>query len=862
MPPVAYARILAVFLFALSHPLARASAAAPDRVLAPVDRARRVSLTAHLPGWANSQNDAGPLPADSPIRHAIVVLSRSPERQFAFERFLAGQQRPGSPDYRRWLTPVEVGERFGASANDIAAVANWLASENLHVDSVSNSRMLIAFSGPAAAVGAAFDAPLHRYSVSGEPRISVASEPSVPAALAPVIRAVSGLYTVRLNPMHRGGVASPRALPTGLSHAGGTLCAGCSQYVFPSDFAAIYNLNPVYSAAITGAGQTIAIIGTSRVDNADIENFQRLSGLPVQDPTVIVPPDGSDPGPPQTVPNAQGTFSEDQLEATLDVTRAGSIAHGATIDLVISDTLVVPTQYVVDANPVPAQIVSISYGACESGMGRADVVLWDTLFGQAAAEGISVFVCSGDSGAAGCDTYFSAPPASQFQNPNGFCSSSYATCMGGTEFADAGNPGHYWSAANGANYESAFGYIPEGAWNEPLATDGSTQAAASGGGVSADIPTPVWQAGVAPGYQGRYTPDISFTSSCHDGYFACFAPWGASCTGQGASFKFAYMCGTSAAAPDMAGIAALVNQKEGRPQGNLNPALYRLAIQSPGVFHDVTAVSSGVANCDPSIPSMCNNSVPSPTALTGGLPGFSVGPGYDEATGLGSIDVAALLANWNLLATPLPATTTSLVSSVNPAAATTPLTLTARVASTDSIGPQGTVSFMIGAETLATVVLDARASAAYSTSGLLAGPYSITAVYAGDAVHAGSASATLSLAIDPQGCTFGLDSTSASFPAAGGSGVVAVTAGAGCFWGAASPLGWVTPTQPASGAGSGVVNYTVAANSGAERTLRLTIAGIRYSVSQAGALPLVSAEPCRVPGPHGPAGPETVLCPQ
>ncbi len=295
-----------------------------DRGVTPLDRARRVSLPDRPPAWANPESDAGVLPDDFPIQHAVIVLARSPERQHAFEEFLRRQQEPGSSDYHRWLTPVEVGELFGVSSHDIAAVTGWLASQNLQVESVSNSRVLVTFSGSAAAVGQAFGAPMRRYAVNSERRFSIAAEPSIPAALAPVVRAVSGLYTVKLNPMHRGGPAGLAPSPAAtLSCVNG----GC-HWVFPADFTAIYDLGSVYASGLNGAGQTIALIARSRVNNADIENFQRLSGLPIQDPTVVVPPNGGDPGPPQT---AQGTYTEDQLEATIDVTRAASVAPGATI---------------------------------------------------------------------------------------------------------------------------------------------------------------------------------------------------------------------------------------------------------------------------------------------------------------------------------------------------------------------------------------------------------------------------------------------------------------------------------------------------------------------------------------------------
>jgi uncharacterized protein (TIGR03437 family) len=684
--------------------------------------------------------------------------------------------------------------------------------------------------------------------VNGEERISIASEPSVPAALAPVIRAVSGLYTVKLHSTSRvGGGSLPALFPS--SSPAYTFVNGY-HFLTPADFATIYDLNPAYSNGTNGAGQTIAIIGVSRVDNADIEAFQTLLGLPVQDPTVIVPPSGIDPGPPQTTQVTSPSLG--QNEATLDVTRAGSVAPGATIDLVVSaetetevegvtGPLYVASQYVVDTNPVPAQIMSTSFGVCEGDSNAAFVAAWDTLYSQAAAEGISVFVCSDDSGAAGCDAGGAAAPATQFASPNALCASIYATCVGGTEFADATNPSQYWSATNGANWESALGYIPEGGWNDPLTpSGGSPLVLASGGGVSAYIPTPGWQAGIAPGYQGRYTPDVSFSASCYNGYFLCFAASGYACSSaQGVLYGYDG-CGTSASTPDMAGIAALINQNAGSPQGNLNPALYRLSVTAPSAFHDITVQSSGVTNCDVNVPSMCNNSTPSPTSLTGGLAGYLVGPGYDLVTGLGSIDVANLLASWASTNTPLSATTTALTSNANTAEYNSLVTFSASVTSSDSTLPAGIVTFMDQAETLGTAELDASGNATFGTTNFGASVHFITAVYGGTATLAGSTSAPLALGIYYPGCSFSLNSASQTFPAAGGSGVVNVTAGAGCFWAASSPPAWVTLTAPAAGGSSGVVNYTVAASNGDARSATLYIAGRPFNIGQLGATPAIT----------------------
>jgi subtilase family serine protease len=728
-----------------------------DLVRTPVDPANRVPLTGHHPAWASPQNDVGSVPADLPIERLTLVLARSPQVEQAYTQILKDQQDPASPDYHHWLTPVQIGKRFGASSHDIHAVTVWLQSQNLRVDSISNSRDRIVFSGPASAIASAFGAEMHYYMVSGEKRISITTEPQIPAALGAVIKSVTGLYTVRLDPQH--GTETETApshnvvldsgsntQPLGTFSCSGTPC----YFIFPADFATIYNLNGV-TGGINGAGQTIAIVGRSRVYGPDITNFASASGVTINlnPPNGIVPPGGIDPG----AAKGTGGASGDQTEATLDVTRSGSIAQGATVLLVVSgnsqtvDGIAVDVQYVVDTNPVPAHIMNISFGGCEADAGQAGVQFWDSLFKQAAGEGISVFVSSGDSGAAGqgtqpCEPAFGPPTPTQVLSPNAICSSSYVTCVGGTEFADSVNPSQYWSITNGAGFESALSYIPEGAWNEPLNNQNQPQVAGTGGGVSAFIPTPSWQTGtgVPSARAGRYTPDVAFSASCHDAYFICIAAAGATCVNN--PLPFGGECGTSASAPDMAGIAALLNQKEGIAQGLLNPNLYNLAATpTNGVFHDVTVATSGVANCAVTTPSMCNNSTPGPTGLTGGLSGYLVTTGYDEATGLGSINVANLLTNW--VSTTTPTTTTLTILPASPVNAGTSVTLTATVkpSSTSTKTPTGTVTFtdaVLGK--LGTGTLNTSGVATLSSSTLAGASYSVTATYGGDTNFSGSTS--------------------------------------------------------------------------------------------------------------------------
>jgi pseudomonalisin len=184
---------------------------------------------------------------------------------------------------------------------------------------------------------------------------------------------------------------------------------------------------------------------------------------------------------------------------------------------------------------------------------------------QAAVEGISVFVAAGDSGAAGCDS----PTAIKGTKRaiNGLCSSPYATCVGGTQFHEGSNPGLYWLPGNNPALGIARGYIPEVVWNESGGNGGSGLAA-GGGGASIQWPKPFWQVGTGVPTDGyRDVPDVSLTASSHDGYFILF------------NGVLSLVGGTSAAAPSLAGMFAILNQKYNRLQGSVNPALYPLAVK-------------------------------------------------------------------------------------------------------------------------------------------------------------------------------------------------------------------------------------------------------------------------------------------
>ena len=340
----------------------------------------------------------------------------------------------------------------------------------------------------------------------------------------------------------------------------------------------------------------------------DIANFRLAYGLPSNAVTTVFA-SGTDPG---------IATNGDDLEATLDVEWAGAIAPKAGIELVIAgstastDGVDIAAQYAVNHNV--ASILSVSFGACEA---VANNSFYNSLWQQAAVQGISVFVSGGDSGVAGCDSSNAASGTGK--GVNGLCSSPYDTCVGGTMFDDTGDPALYWLPANNAVMGSAVSYIPEVVWNESgLAATGAGLAAGAGG-VSAIYLKPFWQ--IAPGVPAdgrRDVPDVSLNAAQHDGYAIVYG---------GATW---IVSGTSAGAPSFAGIIALLNQKSGGALGNINPVLYSLAARGTQsnalpIFHDVR---NG------------NNSVP-------GVTGYDATAGYDLASGLGSVDAAQLVNNWD-----------------------------------------------------------------------------------------------------------------------------------------------------------------------------------------------------------------------
>jgi subtilase family serine protease len=701
------------------------TAMSQTRVASVVNNEERVVLRGTTPSLLAKSTETGRMSGGQTLGRMILQLTPSIQQDQKAAKFIAALHDPSSPSFHKWLTPSQYGQLYGVAESDAAQVQHWLQGRGLTVHEISQSRRFIVFSGTVSQVEEAFSTQMHTYTYKNKTFISNSTDIQIPAALQAVVKGVVRLQSDPHSPnAFMGGKVHFKKSPGQFSFDDG------SHYMTPADFVKIYNLKPLYDAGIDGTGQTIAIVGRSNIDPQDISDFQSLMGLPANPPQVIV--NGDDPG---------MTF-DDLPEATLDVTWSGAVAPMATVKFVVSqsnfaDGVDVSAAYIVDHDLAP--VMSTSYGSCEQSMGPVGTAFYNSLWQQAAAEGITSFVSAGDNGGAGCDS----PGAGIYATGlavNGIASTPYNVAVGGTQFDDTNNPSAYWSDSNDpVTGLSALSYIPEKVWNESSADPNYPSLWAGGGGVSTLYAKPDWQS--APGVPNdgmRDLPDFSLSAAGHDGYLVCLYR---NCDFGAYFYTFG---GTSASSPAAAGIMALVNQKMGgQPQGVANYVFYRLAT-TPGVYHDTV-------NGDNKVPDEFGQSTV----------GYSAGTGYDLATGLGSFDANALVNNWQAASATLGSTTTLLLGSGQnlPVVHGTPITFTTTVKCTGAAcaAPTGTVSLTATSSNSATVAgvgelipSSPTSTATISTAKVPGGNYNVTGRYSGDGTYYSSSSAPIQVTVTPE----------------------------------------------------------------------------------------------------------------
>jgi subtilase family serine protease len=665
-----------------------------------IDEAQLATLIGDHPAAIARVQDNGALDGARVLPHVTIGLKRPAALQAAFDKLVSEQTRPGSANYRNWLTASDL-RRFGPAQSDINRVVAWLQSHNLTVNRVSPSGMSIDAAGRVEDFATAFHTSLHNVSLKGEAHIANMADPAIPAALAPVVHGVT-----LSNFFPKPNLIPSRPLFT--VPATGTFPTFYA--VAPADFATIYNLNPLYTGSgspsgqpVTGAGITIAVVERTDIKPGDIKHFRDYFGLSGYNGTLTVAHPGGcgDPG-----------FTGDEGEAALDGEWSGAAAPNANvIEASCPDTgttfgVETSLQNLVELAETPATIYSISYGGSEASNGLTFLTGWENLIEEGASEGISIMVSTGDSGA-GADESVNVNGLAV----NGLASNEYDTAVGGTDFYDyaLGKTSTYWKKGNNApGFASVKSYVPEIPWDNSCANvivakfeanttgiaycnEAATGAIQNGiggsGGQSIYYAKPDWQLTSIPGVPNdgvRDLPDVSLFAAngiWNHFYLYCMSDaneGGAPCKYTGTTegvpnALFQAAGGTSFAAPAFAGVMAVISSgNNDRRLGNVAPRLYQLAATqygsalgltrcnstlgnaiSPGcVFNNVTAGDiaepcvSGTPNCFVNKKSTEGIGVLSASTTLPEVNAFPAHPGYSLATGLGSINATNLLINY------------------------------------------------------------------------------------------------------------------------------------------------------------------------------------------------------------------------
>ncbi len=585
----------------------------------------------------------------TPMNHMNLILQRSAGRQAALDALITAQHDPSSPKFHQWVTPAQFGQSFGVADADIAAVTGWLKSQGFTVNGVYANKMQIDFSGNAGQVKRAFHTQMNRYTINNASHVANAGDISIPQALASVVTGVAGLNDVHPQAQHtkptygqfnastqRFEVQQPKTNAVGITPQAVNFTNGARGLV-PYDMAKIYGTDKLYAAGLTGTGITIALVEDSSMVPDDWTNFVSQFGLTSYGGTFK-----------QFQPQATGFTNcidptiafpgEDDFEALLDAEWSTAMAPGANIWLASCDdsnssnffggVFTAATNLINGTNR--PNIISASYGYGEGFTDAASKTAIDLMWAQADAEGISVFVSSGDSG--------SNPSFNGFFingvgiDANAFGTSPNDTVVGGTDTADIldGTTKKYFSSTFNAVYGSALSYVPEIPWNQSCGNEVAakslgyatslafckaylnfdpygyyiTSESGSGGPSSVDA-KPAWQRLVynAAKDQSRDVPDVALFGGSYGGStWVIVCSYYYPCT-PGFTGDTALIGGTSLSSPMFAGIQALIDQglvaKGLSPnQGNAAPTLYALAADEYGGAKGTPPASLAACNAD------------------------------------------------------------------------------------------------------------------------------------------------------------------------------------------------------------------------------------------------------------------------
>jgi subtilase family serine protease len=653
------------------------------------------------------------LPDSFQMNHLQLILKSSDARRAALASLIAEQHDPKSPRFHQWLTPEVFGQRYGASDADIATLTAWLKSQGFTVNFVYPNKTQIDFSGTAGQIKAAFHAQEAVYSVgtNKENHIANTGDIRIPSAIGSVVAGVMGLNdfhpkALNMGPRSAHWSASKKSLVLNQSSTNGHKTGGKSQAInvgfggynpqqairglVPNDMATMYGISAIRANGITGAGVTIAVVEDSDMVASDWTNFESVFNLQKYGGTfsaVNPQPDAADTA--NNVNNCQdphaadqaaqsGAPPEDDGETLLDAEWSAAIAPGANIvvascaDYTNDDQSTPATSnffggvYIAATNLINAptgrpDVISASYGYGEFFTDAASKTGIDNMWEQADAEGISVFVSTGDSGSNPSFNggFINGYYGNTAVDANAFATSPNVTGVGGTDLADIidGTTSQYFAPNPSVVGGSALSYVPEIPWNQSCGNGvaakslgyanaigfcndslrSATRTGAPGnpnvavfystvwetseagsGGPSAIDAKPTWQSQIygAAADQSRDLPDVSlfagsfgdntFVAVCSQ-YYVCSPDFTAPVAGGSLSqinpANVGLSGGTSLASPMFAGIQALMDQGLAArgvmlDQGNAAPTLYALASNEYGTAGAPNSADLTTCNAD------------------------------------------------------------------------------------------------------------------------------------------------------------------------------------------------------------------------------------------------------------------------
>lgn len=565
----------------------------------------------------------GPAPSRQTV-HMTVTLR--PRDLTALIGYAHAVSTPGTAVYRHYLTPAQFAARFGAAPGRVTLVRRWLRSRGLTPGPLSTGALSIPVTATAGRLQHALGISLARLALPGGRRAMAArAAPVVSTAIAGAVQSLVGLDTVARRPLSRRRLPGAARAPLAAGHVvtgGPQACTGArsaaaAQSAYTADqIASAYGFTGPYRAGNRGAGTTVAMYELEPVAPTDLAAYESCYGLHTDLGYVRV--DGG---------AGSGGGSG---EAALDIENFISLAPSSRV-LVYEgpnsnsgnpgsgpyDT------FASIVNQDRAQVVSVSWGECEAALGATDAQAENTLFAQAAIQGQTIVAAAGDSGSEDCNTGSGLPQTQlAVDDP---ASQPLVTGVGGTTLATLGpRPA-------------------ESVWNDAGNTTGTAlQPGAGGGGISNFWAMPTAQrtaasslgvlgagltgsaCGASSGYC-RQVPDVAMNANPATGYLIY---WNGNHADPGQPAGWQVIGGTSGGAPVWAALFALADSSPGCTRSSLGdalPALYRAAAGAYGAnFNDV---QNG------------NNDF---SGTNGGR--YPAGPGYDEASGLGTPNATSLVA--------------------------------------------------------------------------------------------------------------------------------------------------------------------------------------------------------------------------